>query len=164
MKYLYMALAALILSCNQSSNPNYQLPPQSGSISYVINQTDTFTWDTGNFGWLGSVNSCQPFVFSQAQPSNAHNGINFQIVTDTLKTQCYSDTDSWTCGQKPLYFWVKYQNKSYLTPYSDGSSYIEFTEITDTTLSGVFQLRMWKNADTILVHNGQFNNVRFNRS
>jgi len=164
MKYLLMALAALILSCNQSSNSNYQLPPASGNIYYVVNQTDTFTWDTGNFGWLGSVNSCQPFSFSQAQPGNAHNGITFQIITDTLKTKVYSDTDSWTCGQRPFYFWVKHNNISYLTPYSDGSSYIEFTNISDSTVSGVFQLRMWHNADTILVHNGQFNNVRFNRS
>lgn len=164
MKYLYMALAALILSCNQTSNPNYQLPPQSGSISYVVNQTDTFTWQTGSYGWAGSVNSCQPFVFSQAQPGNAHNGIAFQVVTDTLRTQCYSDTDSWHCGQRPFYFWVKYNNDAYLMNYGNGSSYIEFTEITDTTVSGSFQLRMYNNIDTILIHNGQFNNVRFNRA
>jgi hypothetical protein len=164
MKYLLMALAALILSCNQSSNPNYQLPPVSGSISYVVNQTDTVTWTTGSFGWLGSITDCQPFVFSQAQPGNAYNGISLQIVTDTLKTGCYSDSDSWTCPQRPFYAWAKHNNIGYTMSHGDGSSYIEFTEITDTTMTGLFQLRLYNNTDTILIHNGFFNVVRYNRA
>jgi hypothetical protein len=164
MKYLLMALAVLILSCNQSSNTNYQLPPVSGSISYVVNQTDTVTWSTGSFGWLGSINSCQPFIFSQAQPGNAHNGITFQIITDTLKTKVYSDSDSWTCSQRPFFAWAKHDNISYTMSHGDGSSYIEFTNISDSTVSGVFQLRIYNNTDTLLIHNGQFNDVRFNRS
>jgi hypothetical protein len=164
MKYLLMALAVLILSCNQSSNTNYQLPPVSGSISYVVNQTDSVTWSTGSFGWLGSVTACQPFVFSQAQPGNAYNGVTFQIVTDTLKTKVYSDSDSWTCPQRPFYAWAKHDNIGYTMSHGDGSSYIEFTNISDSTVSGVFQLRIYNNTDTLLIHNGQFNDVRFNRS
>ena len=159
-----MALAVLILSCNQSSNTNYQLPPVSGSISYVVNQTDSVTWSTGSFGWLGSVTACQPFVFSQAQPGNAYNGVTFQIVTDTLKTKVYSDSDSWTCPQRPFYAWAKHDNIGYTMSHGDGSSYIEFTNISDSTVSGVFQLRIYNNTDTLLIHNGQFNDVRFNRS
>jgi|LakMenEpi03Aug12_release.lakeMendotaPanAssembly.Ray.scaffolds.fasta_scaffold290675_2 hypothetical protein len=164
MKYLLIAVAVLILSCNQSSNSNFQLPPASGNISYVVNQTDTFSWSTGVFGWGGYKDSCQPFVFSQALPNNQSQGVLFQIVTDTLKMIRYSDTDKWICTSKPLVASVKYNNKSYIGTRGDGLSFIEFTSQTDSTVSGVFQFRFYGSSDTIMVHNGQFNDVRFNRS
>ena len=164
MKYIYMALAALILSCNQANNPNYQIPPQSGSISYVVNQTDTFSWSTGNYGWMGYLDSCQPFIFSQADPGNIANGVSLSIRTDTLKMRRYSDTDAWTCITKPMVSFVNYNNKTYNMTHGDGLSYIEFTSQTDSTISGTFQFRYYSMTDTILVHNGTFTNVRFDRT
>lgn len=165
MKNIFLLLViAFTIACNQSTTP-VPIPAPMGTISYKIDTT-TYSWSTGNFGFFGSDDTCETLNFSQADPSSAARGVTIQIITDTLRTQFYYDTTARPCSGKLLTIFVEHNNLTYGTFLSQGKTWVEFTSITDTTVSGTFAGRLWNTAVTsyIDVTDGQFTNVRLTRN
>lgn len=161
--YLFIALLFL-MSCDPSTT-TVTVPPVTGSISYNIDST-TYSWSTGNYGFLGSSDTCEVVVFAQQNPSSAASGVTIQIITDTLRTQCYYDTTAKTCNGKLLLVAIEHNNITYGSFLIQGKTWVEFTSITDTTVSGTFAGRLWNTAVTsyIDITDGEFSNVRISRN
>lgn len=165
MKNIFLLLViAFTIACNQSTTP-VPIPAPMGTISYKIDTT-TYSWSTGNYGFLGSNDTCEVVLFAQEDPSNSSRGVNIQIITDTLQTRVYSDTSAKTCNGKLLFVVIEHNNISYGSFLTQGKTWVEFTSITDTTVSGTFAGRLWNTAVTsyIDVTDGQFTNVRLTRN
>ncbi len=165
MKNIFLLLViAFTIACNQSTTP-VPIPAPMGTISYKIDTT-TYSWSTGNYGFIGSNDTCEVVIFAQQNPSSAASGVTIQIITDTLRTQFYYDTTAKTCNGKLLFVVIEHNNISYGSFWPQGKTWVEFTSITDTTVSGTFAGRLWNTAVTsyIDVTDGQFTNVRLTRN
>ena len=165
MKYLsILFIQLLLLSCDPSTT-TVTVPPDSGSISYKIDST-TYSWSTGSYGFLGSNDTCETLTYSQTDPASASRGITIQIVTDTLKTRRYCDTSAKSCLGKVVFMMVEHNNITLGSFYQNGKTWVEFTSITDTTVSGTFaaQVHTSGGSQVLNVTDGVFSNVRINRN